>query len=130
MNKVCRDSTQTKTQTSKFQIVDFIIYTNEGHNEMVELVDINITNPDSINYRTKFLRGNKMVVNIELLKSRNVTDIGSIPIYSEGYINKLKNIAQEKLRIPCFHNCYHLYNRNLNPYIIIYLTYILNKCLD
>ena len=39
-NKVCRDSTQTKTPTSPFQIVEFIIYTNEVHNDIVELVYI------------------------------------------------------------------------------------------
>ena len=35
-----------------------------------------------------------MILTKEFLKSRNVLDIGSIPIYSEDYINKPKNITQ------------------------------------
>ena len=40
-NKVWRDSTQTKTPTPNFQIGDSLRYTNEEHNGMVGLVDIN-----------------------------------------------------------------------------------------
>ena len=39
-NKVWRDSTQTKNPTSPLQICDSIRYTNEEHNEMLELMDI------------------------------------------------------------------------------------------
>ena len=39
-NKVWRDSTQIKTPTSPFQIGDSLRYTNEGHNEMAEIVYI------------------------------------------------------------------------------------------
>ena len=42
------------------------------------------------------MRGNKMKVIKELLKSRNVPDIGSITIYSEDYINESKNLTQEE----------------------------------
>ena len=38
---VGRDSTQTKTPTPTFQIGDSQRYTHEGHNDMVDLVDIN-----------------------------------------------------------------------------------------
>ena len=54
---------------------------------MVELLDVNKNDPDSINYIIKFLRGNRMVVTKEFLKSSNVPDIGSIIISSEEYIN-------------------------------------------
>ena len=40
LNKVWKDSTQTKNPNSHFQIGDSLRYTNEGHNEMVELGDI------------------------------------------------------------------------------------------
>ena len=39
---------------------------------MVDLVDVNTNDPDSIKYIIKFLRGDTMVVTKELLKSRNV----------------------------------------------------------
>ena len=66
-NKVWIDSIQTKTPTSLFQIGDYLIYTNEGHNEMVELVDINTNEPDSTKYRIKIFIGNKMLVTKEFL---------------------------------------------------------------
>ena len=37
-----------------------------------------------------------MIVTKEFLKSRNVPDVGSITISSEDYINKSKNLTQEK----------------------------------
>ena len=48
---------------------------------MVELVDINTNDTDSNKYRIKFLRLNTSISTKELLKSGNVTDIGSIIIY-------------------------------------------------
>ena len=54
---------------------------------MVDLVDINTNYPDITYYIIKFLRENTMIVTKGFLKSRNVQDIGSIPIYSEYYIN-------------------------------------------
>ena len=54
---------------------------------MVELAGVNKNDTNSINSTIKFLRGNKMVVTKELLKSRNVPDIESITIYSDDYIN-------------------------------------------
>ena len=54
---------------------------------MVELVDINTNDTDIINYSIKFLRGSKIIVTKEFLKSRNAPDIEPIPIYSEDYIN-------------------------------------------
>ena len=50
---------------------------------MVELVDINTNDLDSTKYIIKFLKVNTMIVTKEFLKSRNVPDIGSIPMYSE-----------------------------------------------
>ena len=55
---------------------------------MVDLVDINTNDTDSINYIIKFLRGHKMISTKEFLKSRNMPDIRYIPIYSEDYINE------------------------------------------
>ena len=49
-NKVWRDSTKTKTPTLPFQIGYYLRYTNEGHNEMVDLVDINKNDHDSTTY--------------------------------------------------------------------------------
>ena len=39
-----------------------------------------------------------MMVSKELLKSRNVPDIESIPISSKDYINESKNMAQEQIK--------------------------------
>ena len=89
-----RDSTKHKSPTWPLQIGDSIIYTNEGHNEMVGLVDGNKNNPDSIKYINKLLRWNTMVVTKKVLKSRNIPDIGSITIYSEDYITESNNITQ------------------------------------
>ena len=55
---------------------------------MVRLVDVNKNDPVSIKYIIKFLRGNTMVFNKELLKSRNVPYIVSITILSEEYIKE------------------------------------------
>ena len=60
-NKDCRDSTQTKTPTSPFHISEYLRFTNEGHNEMVFLVDINTNYPYSTKKTIKFLRGNAMI---------------------------------------------------------------------
>ena len=86
--KVWRDSTKTKTPNLPFKTSDSLRQTNEGHNGMVDLIDINTNDPDSIKCRIKFLRVNTMVFTKEFLKSMNVTDIGSIPIYSEDYITE------------------------------------------
>ena len=61
-HKVWRDSTQTKTPTSPLHIGDSVRYTNEGHNYMVDMVDLNKNNPDSIKYSIKFLRGKEILV--------------------------------------------------------------------
>ena len=45
-NKVWRDSTQTRTPTSPFQIGDSLIYTNQRYHEIVDLVDLYTTDPD------------------------------------------------------------------------------------
>ena len=96
-NKVWRDSTQTKTPTSPFQIDDHIRYTNEGQNEMVGLVYINTIDSDITKDIITIFRGNTMIVTKEFPKSINVPYIGSIPIYSENYINKSDNLTQEKI---------------------------------
>ena len=59
---------------------------------MVDLVDIKTNYPDSTKYSNKFLRGNIIIVTKELIKSSNVSDIGSIPISFDDYINESKNI--------------------------------------
>ena len=100
------------------------------HHDMVKLVDINTNDTYITKYSIKFLKGNTMLVIKELLKSRSVTDIGSLPISLEDYINESKNLTQEKLIISCFHKCYHLYNINSNPGMRSYVTSILNPFLD
>ena len=47
---------------------------------MVELLDVNTNDPDSILNIIKFLRGNQMVVTNDFLNSSNVPDIRSITI--------------------------------------------------
>ena len=61
---------------------------------MVELVDVNKNYPDSIKYIIKLLIVNTMVVTKEFLKSRNVSDIGSIAIYSDYYINESNKVTR------------------------------------
>ena len=80
--KVWIDSTQTKAPTSSLQFGDPMRYTNEGYNEMVDLVEVNTNDPDSIKYIINLLRVNTMIVTKEFLKSRNVPYIGSIQISS------------------------------------------------
>ena len=65
---VWRESTQTKAPSSPLQIGDSLRYTNEVKNEMVEILDVNKNNPDSIKYIIKLLRKNKMVVTNDLIK--------------------------------------------------------------
>ena len=48
-NKVWRDSKHNQTTTLTLQIGDFLRYTNDGHNEMVDIMDINKNYPKSIN---------------------------------------------------------------------------------
>ena len=55
---------------------------------MVEMVDVNTNDLDSIKYIIDLLRGNKMIVTKEFIKSRYVPDIGLIAISSEDYINE------------------------------------------
>ena len=45
--KVWNDSTQNKAPTSPFQIGDSLIYKNEVHNEMLDLVDVNTNDINS-----------------------------------------------------------------------------------
>ena len=47
------------------------------------MVDVNTNYPDIIKYIIKLLIVIAVVVTKEFLKSRNVSDIGSIAIYSE-----------------------------------------------
>ena len=60
---------------------------------MVELVDINNNDPDITKYIIELLRGNTMILTNDLIKSRNVPYIGSIPISSEDYINESNNLT-------------------------------------
>ena len=59
-------------------------------------MNANTDDQDIIKYIKTFLRENILVVTKEFLKSRDVTSIGSIPIYAEAYINESKNITQEQ----------------------------------
>ena len=86
-NKVWRAANKIKIPTSPFHIRDSLRYTKERHNEMV---DINTNYPDSIKYIIKFLIGNIMIVTKEFLKSRNVPDIGYIPIFLKGLYKRIK----------------------------------------
>ena len=53
------------TPNSSFHISDSLRYTNYGHNEMLDLMDIKTNYSDSNNYSTTFLRGNTMIVTKE-----------------------------------------------------------------
>ena len=64
---------------------------------MVELVGLNKNDTYSIKFIIKLLILNTMVVTKKFLKSSNVPDIGSIPIYSEECINESNNITHKKL---------------------------------
>ena len=57
-SKFWRDSTQTKIITTTFQIDDSLRFKNEGHYEIVYLVDKNINDPKSTEYIIKFLSRN------------------------------------------------------------------------
>ena len=63
---------------------------------MVELVDVNKNDPDSIKYIIKFLRVNTIVVTKKFLNSRNVPDIGSIPIFVSGIYKRIKEFHTRK----------------------------------
>ena len=63
----------------------------------MELVDVNTNYPYIIKYIIEFLRVNTMLVTKDFLKSSNVPDIGSIPIYSEECINESNTITQEQI---------------------------------
>ena len=130
LNKVWRDSTQNKNPNLLFQIGEYIRYIDEGHNEILGLVYIKTNDHDITHCSIKLLRLNTITLTKEFLKSRNVPDIGSIPIYSKYYINESNNITQEKLIISCFFKFYHLYNRNSNPGMTSYLTDKTNPCLE
>ena len=58
------------------------------------MVYINTNDPESTKYIMKFLRRKTLVVTKEFLKSKNVPEMASIPIYSEVYINKYNNLSQ------------------------------------
>ena len=60
-------------------------------------MDVNTNDPDIINYIIKFLILNTMLVTKDFLKSSDVPDIVSIPIYSEDYINESNTITQEQI---------------------------------
>ena len=74
-NNLWRESTKNITPSSPFRIGDSLRYTNEVHNEMMDLLDINTNDPDNTNYSIKFLRGNTMVLTKQLIKLINVPDI-------------------------------------------------------
>ena len=67
-NKFWRDSTKKKTPPSPFQIGESLWYHNEGHNEIVDMVDININDHNSTKYSIKLLRRKTMIVTNEFLK--------------------------------------------------------------
>ena len=64
---------------------------------MVDLVNINTNDSDSIKYIIKFLRGKTMIVSKEFLKSRDVPEFWSTQISSYDYINEPDNTTQENV---------------------------------
>ena len=63
-----RESTQAKNPTTTFQIGYYLRYTNEGHNEMVDLLDINTNDTNSTKYIIKLLCVNTEVITKDFLK--------------------------------------------------------------
>ena len=57
------------------------------------MVDINTNDTDRTKYRIQLLREQTMIVTKDFLRSKSVPDIGSIQIFSYGYINKSNNLA-------------------------------------
>ena len=82
---------------SPFWIGDSLRYKYEGHNDMVQLLDINTNYYDITKYSIKFFRGNTMIVTKDFLNSINGPDIGSTKFYSDDYKNKSKNLTQEQI---------------------------------
>ena len=56
------------TPTSPFQIGDSLQLTNQGQNDMVDLVNINSNDPEIAKYSINFLSRNTKVVTKEFLK--------------------------------------------------------------
>ena len=75
-NKFWRDSTQTETPSSIFQVSDSLRYNNDGHNYMLYLVDINTNGTYISKYSIKLLIENTIIVTKDFLKSITVPDIG------------------------------------------------------
>ena len=61
------------------------------------MVDVNTNDPDNIKYIIKILRGNKMAFTNEFINSINISDIWSIPISLEDYINESNNLKQKQI---------------------------------
>ena len=61
---------------------------------MVELVNINTNDKDITKYIIKLFKGSTIILTKDSLKSWNMPDIGSIPIYSEYYINESNNLTK------------------------------------
>ena len=76
---------------------EYLRYTNEGNKEMVEMVHLNTNDSYIIKYIMKFLGISKMIVTKEQIKTSNVTDIVSIPISSDDYINESNYPTQEQI---------------------------------
>ena len=66
---------------------------------MMKLIDTKTSDPDGTKYITSLSTKNAMIVTKDLLKSRIETYLGSIPIYSEYYINKSLITHNNKLMI-------------------------------
>ena len=64
---------------------------------MVDLVNINTNDSDSIKYIIKILRGKTIIVSKDFFKSRDVPEFGSTQISSEDSINEPNNITQENV---------------------------------
>ena len=64
---------------------------------MLGLVDINNNYTNIAKYTIKLFRVNTKVVTKDLLKSSHISDITSILISSQYYINETKNLTQEKV---------------------------------
>ena len=93
-------------------------------------MEIKTNDPDSINYSTKFLRVNTMIVTKEFLKSSSFPDSESVIISSEDYINESKNLTQYQIDNIMFPEVYHFYNRNSNTGMKSYRISVLKQILD
>ena len=69
------DSKQSKTSTSHLKTGYSLRYKNEGHNEIMDLTDINANDPAIKNHSINVLSGNTKLVTREFIKPKNEPNI-------------------------------------------------------